>query len=76
MLHELSIVLAEAVLAMHLVVIAFNVFGLFAIALGGWLGWSCSSTPVSPQRSPCPPEMTHNTASSAGRAGDDRDPGG
>ena len=31
--------LAEAVLAAHLVVIAFNVFGLVAIPLGGWLGW-------------------------------------
>ena len=31
--------LAEAVLAVHLVVIAFNVFGLVAIPLGGWLGW-------------------------------------
>ena len=39
MTHDLSIVLAEVVLAMHLVVIAFNVFGLFAIPLGGWLGW-------------------------------------
>jgi len=30
---------AEAVLAIHLVVIGFNVFGLVAIPLGGWLGW-------------------------------------
>ena len=37
--HDLSLVLAEAVLAIHLVVIAFNVFGLVAIPLGGWLGW-------------------------------------
>ncbi len=39
MSHDLSIVLAEAVLAIHLVVIAFNVFGLVAIPLGGALGW-------------------------------------
>lgn len=31
--------LAEAVLAVHLGVIAFNLFGLIAIPLGGWLGW-------------------------------------
>ena len=31
--------LAEAVLAAHLVVIGFNLFGLVAIPLGGWLGW-------------------------------------
>lgn len=30
---------AEAVLAAHLVVIAFNIFGLIATPLGGWLGW-------------------------------------
>ena len=32
--------LAEAVLAFHLGVVLFNVFGLIAIPLGGWLGWS------------------------------------
>jgi hypothetical protein len=31
--------LAQAVLGVHLVVIAFNVFGLIAVPLGGWLGW-------------------------------------
>jgi hypothetical protein len=31
--------LAGAVLAVHLAVIAFNLFGLVAIPLGGWLGW-------------------------------------
>lgn len=35
----MSLALAEAVLAIHLVVIAFNLFGLVAIPLGGWLGW-------------------------------------
>lgn len=35
----MSLALAQAVLAVHLVVIAFNVFGLIAIPLGGWLGW-------------------------------------
>jgi hypothetical protein len=34
-----SLELAQAVLGVHLVVIAFNVFGLIAIPLGGWLGW-------------------------------------
>jgi Protein of Unknown function (DUF2784) len=32
--------LADAVLAFHLGVVLFNVFGLIAIPLGGWLGWS------------------------------------
>ncbi|HUZ32935.1 MAG TPA: DUF2784 family protein, partial [Xanthobacteraceae bacterium] len=31
--------LALAVLAAHVAVIAFNVFGLVVIPLGGWLGW-------------------------------------
>jgi hypothetical protein len=31
--------LAQAVLGVHLVVIAFNVFGLIAVPLGAWLGW-------------------------------------
>jgi hypothetical protein len=35
----MSLWLAQAVLAMHLVVIAFNLFGLVAIPLGAWLGW-------------------------------------
>lgn len=30
---------AAAVLAAHLVVIGFNLFGLVAIPLGGWRGW-------------------------------------
>ncbi|MBW3560453.1 MAG: DUF2784 domain-containing protein [Proteobacteria bacterium] len=32
--------MAELVLALHLVVIAFNIFGLVAIPLGAWAGWS------------------------------------
>jgi hypothetical protein len=32
--------LAAAVLAIHLAVIAFNIFGLFAIPLGAWRGWA------------------------------------
>jgi hypothetical protein len=32
--------LGQAVLAAHLVVIAFNVFGLVAIPLGAWRGWA------------------------------------
>lgn len=31
--------LALLVLAIHLVVIAFNLFGLVAVPVGGWLGW-------------------------------------
>ena len=31
--------LADAVLIAHLAVISFNLFGLIAIPLGGWLGW-------------------------------------
>lgn len=32
-------VLAEAVLAAHLLVIAFNAFGLIVVPLGAWRGW-------------------------------------
>lgn len=32
-------VLGQAVLAAHLLVIAFNIFGLAAIPLGAWRGW-------------------------------------
>jgi hypothetical protein len=31
---------ATAVLVLHLVVIAFNIFGLIAIPLGAWRGWA------------------------------------
>ncbi len=31
--------LAGLVLAVHLGIIGFNMFGLFAVPLGGWLGW-------------------------------------
>lgn len=31
--------LADIVLAVHLLVILFNLFGLVVIPLGGWLGW-------------------------------------
>ena len=31
--------LAEAILALHLVVIAFNVAGLIVIPIGAWRGW-------------------------------------
>ena len=33
------LILAEVVLALHLGVILFNVFGLVAIPLGAWRGW-------------------------------------
>jgi hypothetical protein len=32
--------LAQTVLAAHLAIIAFNVFGLVAIPLGAWRGWA------------------------------------
>ena len=31
--------LAQAILAFHILIIAFNVFGLIAIPLGAWRGW-------------------------------------
>ena len=31
--------MAGAVLALHLLVIAFNLFGIVAVPVGGWLGW-------------------------------------
>lgn len=34
-----EIVRAEAVLGLHLLVIAFNVAGLIVIPIGAWLGW-------------------------------------
>jgi len=36
----MSASLAEAILAAHLVVIAFNLFGLVAVPLGAWRGWA------------------------------------
>jgi Protein of Unknown function (DUF2784) len=36
----MNALLGQAVLAAHLVVIAFNLFGLFAIPLGAALGWA------------------------------------
>jgi hypothetical protein len=39
MTAQASLWLAQAVLAVHLAVIAFNLFGLIAIPLGGWFGW-------------------------------------
>jgi hypothetical protein len=35
----LAIDLAEAVLALHVGLILFNVFGLVVVPLGAWLGW-------------------------------------
>jgi Protein of Unknown function (DUF2784) len=34
-----DILAAEAILAVHLVIIAFNVAGLIVIPVGAWLGW-------------------------------------
>lgn len=36
---SLATALADAVLAVHLCIILFNVFGLVVIPLGGWFGW-------------------------------------
>lgn len=36
---RLYTLLADAVLALHLLVILFNLFGLIAIPLGAWRGW-------------------------------------
>ena len=36
---SLPIDIAEAILWVHVVVIAFNLFGLVAIPLGAWIGW-------------------------------------
>jgi hypothetical protein len=38
--------LAELILAVHFAVIAFNLFGLFAIPLGAWRGWSWVRAPL------------------------------
>ena len=38
--------LAEGILALHFAVIAFNVFGLIAIPLGAWRGWSWVRAPL------------------------------
>ena len=35
----LVMILADAVLALHVGIILFNVFGLVVIPLGGWRGW-------------------------------------
>jgi hypothetical protein len=34
-----ALALAEAVLALHVAIVLFNVFGLVAIPLGAWRGW-------------------------------------
>jgi hypothetical protein len=39
MTSEGHLLAADAVLIAHLAVINFNLFGLFAVPLGGWLGW-------------------------------------
>ena len=36
----MSPVLAQLILALHLLVIAFNLLGLIAIPLGAWQGWA------------------------------------
>ena len=38
--HQLLTTSAVAIMWVHIVVIAFNVFGLIAIPLGAWRGWS------------------------------------
>lgn len=39
-------VFAALILAVHVLVIAFNVFGLVAVPLGAWRGWSFVHAPV------------------------------
>jgi Protein of Unknown function (DUF2784) len=39
MTPSLSVDIAEAILGLHVIVIAFSVFGLVAIPLGAWGGW-------------------------------------
>lgn len=41
-----EMVLAHAILVVHLAVIAFNIFGLVAIPLGAWRGWAFVRYPV------------------------------
>ena len=38
--------LAEAVLAVHIAIIAFNLFGLIAIPIGAWRGWNFVRAPL------------------------------
>lgn len=38
--------LAELILAFHFAIIAFNLFGLVAIPVGAWRGWSWVSAPL------------------------------
>jgi hypothetical protein len=40
MTPRLSAPLADAVLLVHIAVIAFNIFGLVAVPLGAWRGWT------------------------------------
>ena len=41
-----SLFLAELVLAVHVAIIGFNIFGLIAIPLGAWRRWSFVRAPV------------------------------
>ncbi len=41
-----DVALAEAVLAVHAAIIAFNLFGLIAIAVGAWRGWRFVRAPL------------------------------
>jgi hypothetical protein len=43
---NVSLGLAELTLAIHFVVIAFNLFGLIAIPLGVWRGWPWVRAPL------------------------------
>ena len=36
---QTAVLLAAAILAVHLGVVIFNLFGMVAVPLGGWLGW-------------------------------------
>jgi len=39
-MSALYLALADLLLLLHFAVVLFNVFGIVAIPLGGWLGWS------------------------------------
>jgi hypothetical protein len=39
MTHDQDLLVADTVLAVHVAIILFNVFGLVVIPLGGWRGW-------------------------------------
>jgi hypothetical protein len=51
--------LAALVLAVHLLIIAFNLFGMIAIPLSAWRGWRFVHAPVSLSEAHHGPENAH-----------------